>query len=55
MPCVGLRRWLPLGDFRSAVGLANKLAVGEGVLTRRLGEERFSGGVGEGGFGDVRF
>ena len=52
---VGLRRWLLLGDLRSAVGLVKTMfGVGEGVFNRRLGEERFASGVGEGGFGDVR-
>ena len=51
---VGLRRWLLLGDSRRG----RLLGVGEGVFTRRLGEERFSDGVGEGvarGPGEVRF
>ena len=51
---VGLRRCWLLGDsLRERL-----LGVGEGVFTRRLGEERFSDGVGEGvarGPGEVRF
>ena len=51
---VGLRRCWLLGDSRRG----RLLGVGEGVFTRRLGEERFSDGVGEGvarGPGEVRF
>ena len=54
MTNVGLRRCWLLGDsLRERL-----LGVGEGVFTRRLGEERFSDGVGEGvarGPGEVRF
>ena len=51
---VGLRRCWLLGDSRRG----RLLGVGEGVFTRRLGEARFSDGVGEGvarGPGEVRF
>jgi hypothetical protein len=43
-----------MGDLRSAVGFMRLLGVGEGVFTRRLGDDRFASGVGEGGFGDER-
>ena len=58
MFCVGLSRCWLIGDLRSGVGclFSRDAGVGEGVLMRRLlGEERLSGGVGEGGLGEVRF